>query len=211
MIEQNKTAVVAGLGPGLASSLCRQLAHAGYRVAGLFRGNTVNEALLGELGTDNFMAVACDITEPNQVGDAISSVEERFGPISVYIHNASFLHMRVSLNPGPNTGAPALMAGDREPEINPDFNQALVVQTAGMDSQPSPTSTVWRKGLERIGTNTPRLIPRVCLEPGGRFGGHAPPGGEEILLLSGTSSDESGDSPAGICVRTRGYPDSTSN
>ena len=37
MSNENQVAVVAGVGPGLGASLCRTLAGAGYRVAGLAR------------------------------------------------------------------------------------------------------------------------------------------------------------------------------
>jgi len=102
MTNQTKTAIVAGLGAGLASALCRQLADAGYRVAGFARSDSSNLALLDTLGEDRFMAVGCDITNAAQVDEAVSKAEDRFGPASVYIHNAAHLHMQPFLETVPN-------------------------------------------------------------------------------------------------------------
>ena len=46
------TAIIAGVGPGLGIALCRQLARAGYRVAGLARGTEASQRLIKELGPD---------------------------------------------------------------------------------------------------------------------------------------------------------------
>ena len=67
-----------------------------------------------------------------------------------------------------------------------------------MDWQPSPVAGVWRKRLELAGaveagrvTSVVRFDPR-CALPAPR-----PPDGEEILVLDGVFSDETGDYPAG--------------
>jgi anti-sigma factor ChrR (cupin superfamily) len=90
---------------------------------------------------------------------------------------------------------------DRDPEIHADFTRAVVVDTTRMDWQASPAAGVWRKRLELIGSENPRLTTIVRFEPGSRFDEHGHPGGEEFLVLSGAFSDASGDFPAGTYVR----------
>jgi anti-sigma factor ChrR (cupin superfamily) len=55
--------------------------------------------------------------------------------------------------------------------------------------------------LDRIGDEKARATSIVRYAPDSVFPRHAHPGGEEILVLSGTFSDESGDFPAGWYVR----------
>ena len=90
MTEQ-RTAVVAGLGAGLGGALCRTLAGAGYRVAGLARSEGAGRALEEELG-EGFMGLRCDLTEAADVVRAVDAVTERFGHPGVYVHNAAGFH-----------------------------------------------------------------------------------------------------------------------
>jgi anti-sigma factor ChrR (cupin superfamily) len=55
--------------------------------------------------------------------------------------------------------------------------------------------------LDRIGAEKARATSIVRYAPDSRFPPHAHPGGEEILVLSGTFSDETGDFPAGCYLR----------
>ena len=95
MSEINGTAVVAGVGNGLGAALCRRLVEADYRVAGLARGEASAAALAEELNREGhrFEGLTCDLTDPTSVEDAIRRAEKRFGPVSVYIHNAARLHI----------------------------------------------------------------------------------------------------------------------
>jgi anti-sigma factor ChrR (cupin superfamily) len=113
---------------------------------------------------------------------------------------------RERLRLDPRAGGAAFGDDDREPQIHADFSRPLAVQTGRMEWQPSPASGVWRKRLELIGHAQPRLTSTVRFEPGSRFDQHGHPGGEEILVLSGTFSDASGDFPAGSYLRNpRGW------
>jgi anti-sigma factor ChrR (cupin superfamily) len=55
--------------------------------------------------------------------------------------------------------------------------------------------------LERLGGEVARVTSIVRYAPGSRFSPHAHAGGEELLVLEGTFSDEHGDFPAGTYVR----------
>lgn len=82
-----------------------------------------------------------------------------------------------------------------------DFNQKEVVHTATEEWLPSPAAGVWRKPLEREAAEHGRATSIVKYEPGSRFKTHQHPYGEEIFVLSGVFSDETGDYPAGTYLR----------
>ena len=103
MTANSDTAVVAGVGPGLGEALCRHLADAGYRVGGLARGAAAGQNLTATLGSDRFLAISGDVTDPAQVDAAIGQVEARWGPVSVYVHNAAPFHMGAFADTDPNT------------------------------------------------------------------------------------------------------------
>ncbi|MCG6942707.1 MAG: SDR family NAD(P)-dependent oxidoreductase [Thiohalocapsa sp.] len=97
------TAIVAGVGPGLGQALCRHLAEAGYRVAGLARRTTATPDLTAELGPDRFRTFSCDVTDAAQVDAAIRQVEAHWGPAGVYVHNAAPFHMSAFADTDPST------------------------------------------------------------------------------------------------------------
>lgn len=83
-------------------------------------------------------------------------------------------------------------------QSNPAPAARLILDTAAMAWQPSPSPTVWRKRLERVGpAESGRVTSLVRYEAGSVFPPHPHPDGEEILVLDGTFSDEHGDYPAG--------------
>jgi NAD(P)-dependent dehydrogenase (short-subunit alcohol dehydrogenase family) len=103
MTAHPETAIVAGIGPGLGTALCRRLAAAGYRIAGLARGTAVCRDLSAELRPDRFQALSCDVTDAAQLDAAIGQVEARWGPASAYVHNAAPFHMGAFTDTDPAT------------------------------------------------------------------------------------------------------------
>jgi hypothetical protein len=85
--------------------------------------------------------------------------------------------------------------------VNADFNKPAVVTRESYEWVPSPQSGVERVMLDRIGAERGRATSIVRYAPRSSFPRHAHPGGEEILVLSGTFSDELGDYPAGWYLR----------
>ncbi len=82
--------------------------------------------------------------------------------------------------------------------LNADFAQRVVLDTAAMDWQSSPSPTVWRKRLDLAGAaEAGRVTSVVRYDPNSSFHAHDHPNGEEILVLDGVFSDEHGDWPAG--------------
>ena len=80
--------------------------------------------------------------------------------------------------------------------INMDFKQKVVIDTARQEWIASPMPGVWRKPLAREDAEQGHATSIVRYEPGARFSPHDHPGGEEILVLEGVFSDETGDYPA---------------
>lgn len=82
--------------------------------------------------------------------------------------------------------------------INGDLSVRVAVDTQSMEWTPSPSGTVWRKRVHLVGPpESGQVTSVVRYEPGAKFPSHDHPGGEEILVLEGTFSDEHGDWHAG--------------
>ncbi len=84
-----KTAVVAGVGPGLGAALVRKFVAEGCRVGMLARSPDYLEQLQAELGEENALAVAADITTDTAVVSAFARVRDRFGPVDILVNHAS--------------------------------------------------------------------------------------------------------------------------
>jgi anti-sigma factor ChrR (cupin superfamily) len=90
--------------------------------------------------------------------------------------------------------------------LNMQFDQKIVIDTAQMAWQGSPSAGVWRKPLAREEAERGHATAVVKFDAGMKFSPHDHPLGEEILVLGGTFSDENGDYPAGTYIRNpEGY------
>jgi anti-sigma factor ChrR (cupin superfamily) len=85
--------------------------------------------------------------------------------------------------------------------LNMDFAQRVVIDTSRLNWIASPKAGVWRKPLAREEAERGHATSIVRYDPGASFSSHQHPGGEEILVLEGTFSDETGDFPAGTYFR----------
>lgn len=85
--------------------------------------------------------------------------------------------------------------------INADFTRPAIVSAHQYHWVASPQIGVERVMLDRVGAEQARATSIVRYAPDSRFPRHQHPGGEEILVLSGTFSDEGGDYPAGWYLR----------
>jgi NAD(P)-dependent dehydrogenase (short-subunit alcohol dehydrogenase family) len=87
-----KTAVVAGVGPGLGASLARRFAEEGCRVGLLARSGDYVEGLATELGAEtagDAVGIETDITDREAVATAFDSVRDAFGPVEILVNHAS--------------------------------------------------------------------------------------------------------------------------
>ena len=85
--------------------------------------------------------------------------------------------------------------------IHSDFSLRAVVTPADHRWVASPQPGVERVMLDRIGAERARATSLVRYLPHSVFPAHGHPGGEEILVLSGTFSDDSGDYGSGWYLR----------
>ena len=85
--------------------------------------------------------------------------------------------------------------------LNMDFSKRVVVNTADEEWVASPRAGVWRKPLAREEAEQGHATSIVRYDAGASFSVHDHPLGEEILVLDGVFSDETGDYPAGTYLR----------
>lgn len=84
--------------------------------------------------------------------------------------------------------------------INSDYSQRVVLNYHDLPWVMSPEFGVERKLLERHGGEIAKASSIVRYHPGATFQTHVHELGEEILVLEGVFSDESGDYPAGAYI-----------
>ena len=85
--------------------------------------------------------------------------------------------------------------------VNADFSQRAIVTPQQYAWVASPQPGVERVMLDRVGLEKARATSIVRYAPDSSFPPHAHPGGEEILVLEGVFSDESGDFTKGWYLR----------
>lgn len=85
--------------------------------------------------------------------------------------------------------------------INADFSRRASVAPQQYEWVPSPQGGVERVMLDRVGAEQARATSIVRYAPESCFPRHQHPGGEEILVLSGTFSEDGMHYPAGWYLR----------
>ena len=87
----SKTAVIAGVGPGLGASLVKKFAREGCRVGMLARSSDYVSLAADEAQKEGLevLAVPADITDPGQVAEAFQTVRASFGPVDILVNHAS--------------------------------------------------------------------------------------------------------------------------
>lgn len=86
-----EAAIVAGVGPGLGSSLARALAREGYAIGLFSRHSESSEPVAAEIRASGGKAllVPVDVTDREAVFQAVDRVRSELGTISVLVYNAS--------------------------------------------------------------------------------------------------------------------------
>jgi anti-sigma factor ChrR (cupin superfamily) len=85
--------------------------------------------------------------------------------------------------------------------LNMNFDERVVIDTHQRPWIASPHAGVWRKALAREDAERGHATSLVKFEAGASFNEHDHPLGEEIFVLSGTFSDQSGNYHAGSYFR----------
>ena len=83
-----RTAIIAGVGPGLGESIARRFIKEGCRVGLFARSEDYLAELSAELG-ENALPIPTDITDPDSVAAGFEAVREAFGPVDVLVNHAS--------------------------------------------------------------------------------------------------------------------------
>jgi anti-sigma factor ChrR (cupin superfamily) len=81
--------------------------------------------------------------------------------------------------------------------LHADLTQRVVIHHPDLPWTPSPEPGVERRMLERVGEELAKATTVVRYHPGSQFKTHTHDLGEEILVLEGVFSDETGHYPAG--------------
>lgn len=90
---RGKTVLISGASRGLGLVMARELARSGARLAICARDRAELErasADLVERGAE-VLAIACDVTDTEQVNNMVQAVRDRFGQIDVLINNAGII------------------------------------------------------------------------------------------------------------------------
>ena len=96
-----QTLLITGASSGIGAATARAAVKAGWQVALLARSRDALEKLAAKLG-DAALALPCDITERDQLSEAVAKTVERFGGLDAVYANAG----KGSSSPGIEQGDP---------------------------------------------------------------------------------------------------------
>jgi NAD(P)-dependent dehydrogenase (short-subunit alcohol dehydrogenase family) len=82
-----KVALIAGVGRGTGGAVARRLAAGGYRVALVARSESRMKEFEAEL--PGSLALPCDITDPEALGDMLARCRKELGEPEIVVHNAA--------------------------------------------------------------------------------------------------------------------------
>lgn len=88
-MSEKKIWFITGCSTGFGRELAKQLLENGYRVVVTARDTNKIQDLV-EIGKENALPIALDVTKKQQVTDAVAKAEEHFGKIDVLVNNAGF-------------------------------------------------------------------------------------------------------------------------
>jgi NAD(P)-dependent dehydrogenase (short-subunit alcohol dehydrogenase family) len=93
--RSNRVGLVTGGGGGIGRAIAHRLASDGMMVAVLDRDSAAAEAVAAEIGG---LALAADVTAPNEVDQAVAATISRFEQIDLLVNNAGIAWMGQALD-----------------------------------------------------------------------------------------------------------------
>jgi NADP-dependent 3-hydroxy acid dehydrogenase YdfG len=97
----SKTLVITGASSGIGAATAESAVKSGWNVVLAARSKDKIDALAAELGADNAIAVATDVTEFAQIEALFSAAVDRFGSVDAVFANAGFGAARGFLEESP--------------------------------------------------------------------------------------------------------------
>ena len=101
-----------------------------------------------------------------------------------------------------NVSTEPLTRAQTDIQLNADWSKRCAIRSHDLPWLASPSSLVQRRLLERDGGEVARATSVVRYAPGARFSAHPHDQGEEIFVLEGTFSDESGHHGPGTYLKS---------
>jgi NADP-dependent 3-hydroxy acid dehydrogenase YdfG len=89
-MPSHRTLVITGASSGIGAATAKLAAGKGWNVVVAARSTDRIEALAAEIGTENAMAVTCDVTDWDSVKNLADATIDRFGSIDAMFANAGF-------------------------------------------------------------------------------------------------------------------------
>jgi 3-oxoacyl-[acyl-carrier protein] reductase len=87
--DGGRVVLVTGGSRGIGLATARWFLSRGDRVAVTSRSGEIDGDLGADAGADDrLLALACDVTDPEQVNAAFTAIEERWGPVEILVANA---------------------------------------------------------------------------------------------------------------------------
>jgi anti-sigma factor ChrR (cupin superfamily) len=110
--------------------------------------------------------------------------------------DALILRHYIQIHDSPNRNRPV-----ESMQLNTDLDARVVLHTPEMAWTDAPSPGVRRRMLDRSGGEVAVATSIVEYAPGSDFAEHVHRGGEELLVLDGSFSDDTGEHPAGTYLR----------
>ncbi len=85
-----KIALITGASGGIGSAIAARFAASGYAVVLVYRSNreSIDRLIASLPAATDYLAVSCDLTDPDSVSDMIEQVHQRLGHVSVLVNCA---------------------------------------------------------------------------------------------------------------------------
>lgn len=90
---QNKVAIITGASKGIGAATAKRMAELGVKVVLTARSQEALSELANDINTSGgeALAVACDVSDYNQVNSAIAQTIMKFGKIDIVVNNAGLI------------------------------------------------------------------------------------------------------------------------